>query len=82
MTGQQQFSIGKQEEAAGCPPKKFMNSAPGGRGAGGSPWCTLVAANGGWGLPCSLKATSEDGTYHTSDSEDWKSATGLGIGRE
>ena len=41
-----------------------------------------VAANEGWGLPCNLNATLEDGTLYTSDSVEWKSATGLGIFRE
>ena len=79
------------------PPGAGLPPAPGGWGAeadpGGSPrglggWGQppgargLVAANGGWGLPCSLQATLEDGTCHTSDSVEWKSATGLGIVRE
>ena len=76
----------------GLPPKNVLEFCPRGLrqppGAALGGWGQppgargLVAANGGWGLPCGLNATLEDGTCHTSDSVEWKSATGLGIFRE
>ena len=91
------WGLSQPPGAEAAPSPRGLPPAPGGWGAeaapGGSPrglggWGQppgargLVAANGGWGLPCSLNATLEDGTCHTSDSVEWKSATGLGIFRE